>query len=182
MGLTPGNSGNTGPVRQYLMVAISLVPFCRRPRSPLGPHRAPGRPDRRVLRTPRYRLEPAAKIRPSRYKSRTRGMTNTRPHQRPVAQRTTTITAIQTASSSRITSDDFLCRRSQFTVVQCYRPLQRPPGLWASPTKPEARMSRTPARDPGSRPASGASQNSAISQPHRKRDRKAQASTKGLLQ
>lgn len=31
------------------------------------------------------------------------------------------MTAIQTASSSRITSDDFRCRRSQFTVVPRYR-------------------------------------------------------------
>ena len=61
-----------------------------------------------------YRLEPAAKIRRSRYRSSTRGTTNTRPHQRPVAQSTTTMTVIQTASSSRITSDDFRCRRSQF--------------------------------------------------------------------
>ncbi len=30
------------------------------------------------------------------------------------------MTAIQTASRSRITSDDFRCHRSQFTVVQCY--------------------------------------------------------------
>jgi hypothetical protein len=71
-------------------------------------------------RTPRYRLEPAAKIPRSRYKSRTRGTTNTRPHQRPVAQSTTTMTAIQTARSSRITTDDFRCRRSQFIVVQRY--------------------------------------------------------------
>ena len=66
---------------------------------------------------PLYRPEPATKIRRSRYKSRTRGTTNTRPHHRPVAQSTTTTTAIQTASSSRITSDDFRCRRSQFIVA-----------------------------------------------------------------
>jgi hypothetical protein len=30
------------------------------------------------------------------------------------------MTAIQTASSSRITSDDFRCRRSQFIVVVRY--------------------------------------------------------------
>jgi hypothetical protein len=57
--------------------------------------------------TRRYRPEPAAKIRWSRYRSRTSGATNTKPHQRPVAQSTTTTAAIQTASSSRITSDDF---------------------------------------------------------------------------
>jgi hypothetical protein len=56
-----------------------------------------------------YRLESAVKIRRSKYKSRIRGATNTRPHQRPVAQSTTTTTAIQMASSSRITSDDFGC-------------------------------------------------------------------------
>ena len=67
-----------------------------------------------------YRLEPAAKIRRSRYKSRTRGTTNTTPHQRPVAQSTTTTTVIQMASSSRITSDDFRCRRSQFILVERY--------------------------------------------------------------
>ena len=44
----------------------------------------------------------------------------TRPHQRPVAESTTTMTAIQTASNRRITSDDFRCRRSQFTVVLPY--------------------------------------------------------------
>jgi hypothetical protein len=46
--------------------------------------------------------------------STTRGMTKTKPHQRPVAHSATTTTAIQTASSSRSTSDDFRCRRSQF--------------------------------------------------------------------
>ncbi len=70
--------------------------------------------------TPRYRPEPAAKIRRSRYKSTSRGTTNTRPHQRPVAQSTTTTAVIQTASSSRITSDDFRCRRSQFIVAGQY--------------------------------------------------------------
>ena len=61
----------------------------------------------------RYQLEPALNTRRSRYKSRPRGTTNIRPHHRPVAQSTTTITAIHTASSSRITSDDFRCLRSQ---------------------------------------------------------------------
>jgi hypothetical protein len=37
-----------------------------------------------------------------------------------VAQSRTTMTAIQTASSSRITSDDFRCVRSQFIVVLRY--------------------------------------------------------------
>ena len=47
-------------------------------------------------------------------------MTNTRPHQCPVAQSTTTTAAIQIASISLITRDDFRCRRSQFIVVSCY--------------------------------------------------------------
>jgi hypothetical protein len=75
----------------------------------------PGTPPAR-----RYRPEPAAKIRRSKYKSRIRGTTNTRPHQRPVAHSTTTTTAIQTASSSRITSDDLRCRRSQLIVAAEY--------------------------------------------------------------
>ncbi|MGH7692902.1 MAG: hypothetical protein ACREOA_09350, partial [Candidatus Dormibacteria bacterium] len=66
-------------------------------------------PDRRALRTPRYRAGPGTKIRRTKYKSRIRGMVKTRPHQRPVAQSTTMMTAIQIASSSRITSDDFRC-------------------------------------------------------------------------
>ena len=67
-----------------------------------------------------YRPEPATKIRRSRYRSRTRGTANTRPHQRPVEQSTTTITAIKTASSDRITSDDFRCCRSQSTILPRY--------------------------------------------------------------
>jgi len=81
------------------------------------------RPDRRAVHTPRYPLEPAIKIRRSRYKSRSRGATNTRPHQRPVAQSTTTMTAIQTASSSRIPSDDLRWRRSQLIVPHATRQL-----------------------------------------------------------
>ena len=92
----------------------------------------------------RYRLEPAAKIRRSRYKSKTRGTTNTRPHQRPVAQITTTMTAIQTASSSRITSDDFRCRRSQFIVVLRYDQL-------ASGCPTETRGAEVTGADRGSR-------------------------------
>ena len=59
----------------------------------------------------------AAKIRRIRYRSRTKGRTNTKPHQRPVAQSTTMTAAIQIASSSRITSDDFRCRRSHVIVA-----------------------------------------------------------------
>ncbi len=103
-----------------------------------------GVPDRRALRTPRYWLEPAANIRRSRYKSKTRGTTNTRPHQRPVAQSTTTTTMIQMASSSRITSDDFRCRKSEFTVVLGYgrRPRLREPEV---PKSPPPRIPATPA-------------------------------------
>ena len=64
----------------------------------------------------RYRLGPSARIRPSRYKSSTRGMTNTNPHQRPVAQSTKTMTAIQTAKNSRSAIEDFRCRRSQIVT------------------------------------------------------------------
>ena len=107
-------------------------------RASAPPSILPGRPDRQALRTLGYRLGPAAKIRRSRYKSRTRGMTNTRPHHRPVAQSTTTMTAIQTASSSRITSDDLRCRRSQFIVVLRYDQLafghpRRKPEVLKSP-------------------------------------------------
>jgi len=80
----------------------SILAEERRPRTPV---------------TPRYRPEPAVKIRRSRYRSRTKGTTNTKPHQRPVAQSTTTTAAIQAARSSRITSDDFRCRRSQFILT-----------------------------------------------------------------
>ena len=59
-------------------------------------------------------------IRRSRNRSRARGTTNTRPHQCPVAQSTTTMTATQTASSSRTTNDDFRCHRSQFIIVPRY--------------------------------------------------------------
>ena len=73
----------------------------------------------RPSRTLSYRSELAAKIRRRRYKSRTRGTTNTGPHQCPVAQSTTTTAVIQMASSSRITSEDFRCRRPQFIVAKC---------------------------------------------------------------
>jgi hypothetical protein len=77
-----------------------------------------------------YWPEPAANIRRSKYKSKARGTTKTTPHQRPVAQSTTTTTVIQTASSSRITTDAFRCRRSQFMVAGQYAQ----PGAFAAST------------------------------------------------
>jgi hypothetical protein len=49
-----------------------------------------------------------------------------------VAQSTTTTTVIQTASSSRITSDDFRCRRSQF---HCCRTVPPTGPLWHRPLR-----------------------------------------------
>ena len=103
-----------------------------------------------------HNFEPAERIRRSRYRSKTRGTTNARPHQRPVAQSTTTMTAIQTASSSRITSEDFRCRRSQFIVVLRYdqhppftllRSHRRRPGI-------DRQVSTTRAPQPGRQPES----------------------------
>lgn len=126
----------------YAANLIARAALCRR-RAPHGPTDAvisandcPSRKgSRAVLRTlafvamqspadataaPRYRPEPASKIRRSRYRSRTNGATNARPHQRPMAQSTTMTMVIQTASSSRIASADFRCRRSQFIVAARY--------------------------------------------------------------
>ena len=98
-----------------------------RSRSALNPRHLPD--SHRAMRqaragpalTPRYRPESAVRMRRIRYTSRRRGRMNTRPHQCPVAQSTTTMAVIHTPSSSRITSAAFWCRRSHLIVSRLPR-------------------------------------------------------------